>query len=246
MGVLLLRILRLCWGILRSMMQGALPTLAATLILATASVPALASRGDAAATRAYIQADYTLVHAAKVNLKASEAALQKLRRRIAAECPKAAAGSPQDRNSEQLSNELVGAMTVAAIQPDVRAVATFTRMVRSLRWSNATLTRKVRSYAAKLHTLSTLAAPDVCADVKAWAASGYRALPPSTVRFNSRYYKVEVAVGEVPARLLAPSEQPDERPVLAHAERIEGQLSEVEANAVYTWGHIMESLTLNP
>jgi len=82
--------------------------------------------------------------------------------------------------------------------------------------------------------------------VKAWAAGGYRVLPPSTVRFDSRYYKVEVAVGEVPARLLAPSEQPDERPILAHAQRIEGQLSEVEANAVYTWGHIMESLALNP
>lgn len=223
-----------------------LPVLAAALTLAAAPTPALAGPADVAATRAYIQADYTLVHAAKVNLKTSEAALQKLRRRIAAECPKAAAGSPQDTDSEQLSNELVGAMTVAAIQPDVRAIAAFTNTVRNLHWSNATLTRKVHSYAAKLHTLSTLGAPDVCADVKAWAAGGYRVLPPSTVRFDSRYYKVEVAVGEVPARLLAPSEQPDERPILAHAQRIEGQLSEVEANAVYTWGHIMESLALNP
>jgi hypothetical protein len=224
-----------------------LPTLAAaTSLLAATPASVLAAPGDLAATRAYIQADYTLVHTAKVNLKTSEAALQQLRHRIAAECPKAAAGSPQDRDSEQLSNELVGAMTVAAIQPDVHAVAAFVSTVRRLHWSNATLTRKVHSYAARLHTLSTLAAPDVCADVKAWAGGGYRALSPSTVRFDSRYYKVEVAVGEVPARLLAPSEQPDERPVLAHAERIEGQLSEVEANAVYTWGHIMESLALNP
>ena len=55
-----------------------------------------------------------------------------------------------------------------------------------------------------------------------------------------------MAVGEVPAALLAPSEQPSERGVLAHAQRIEGQLTEAEANAVYTWGHIMESLGLNP
>ncbi len=86
----------------------------------------------------------------------------------------------------------------------------------------------------------------MCADVRAWVASRYQTLPPSAVSFDSRYYKVEVAVGEVPAQLLAPSEQPDERPVLAHAERIEGQLTEAEANAVYTWGHIMESLALNP
>jgi hypothetical protein len=228
------------------MIKRALPTLAMTLILATTSAPALAGSGDLAATRTYIQADYTLVHAAKVNLKTSEAALRKLRHRIAAECPKAAAGSPQDTDSEQLSNELVGAMTVAAIGPDKRAVAAFASTVGRLRWSNATLTRTVRSYASRLKTLSVLPAPDVCADVNAWVAGHYQALPASAVRFDSRYYNVEVAVGEVPARLLTPSEQADERPILAHAQRIEGQLSEAEANAVYTWGHIMESLALNP
>ena len=228
------------------MAKRALPTLAATLILATTPTPALASQGDVAATRAYIQADYALVHTARVNLKTSEAALQKLRRQIAAECPKAAAGSPQDTNSEQLSNELVGAMTVVAIQPDKRAVAAFAGTVQRLRWSNATLTRKVHSYATRLKTLSMLPAPNVCADVRAWAAGHYQTLPASAASFDRRYYKVEVAVGEVPAKLLAPSEQANERGVLARAARIEGQLSEAEANAVYTWGHIMESLALNP
>jgi|HubBroStandDraft_4_1064222.scaffolds.fasta_scaffold167111_2 hypothetical protein len=221
--------------------------LAATLILAATPAPAaLAASGDAAATRSYIQADYALVHAARVNLTTSEAALHKLRGQIAAECSQAAAGSPQDTDSEQLSNELVGAMTLAAIVPDVHAVAAFAHTVQGLRWSNATLTHKVKSYAARLQTLSVLPAPNVCADVRAWAASRYQTLPASTVSFDSRYYKVEVAVGEVPAKLLAPSEQADERPVLARAQRLEGQLTEAEANAVYTWGHIMESLALNP
>lgn len=228
------------------MIRRLLPPLAATLILAATSFPAFANSGDVAATRAYIQADYALVHAARVNLKTSEAALQKLRRQIASECPKAAAGSPQDTNSEQLSNELVGAMTIAAIGPDVRAVAVFAQTVRRLHWGNAALTRKVHTYATRLHTLSVLPPPNVCADVKAWSASGYRTLPASALSFDSRYYKVEVAVGEVPARLLSPSERPDERPILAHAQRIEGQLSEAEANAVYTWDHIMGSLALNP
>jgi hypothetical protein len=223
-----------------------LPLLTTTAILAAAPTAALARSGDVAATRTYVQADYTLVHTARVNLATSEAALQRLRHQIAADCPGAAAGSPQDTNSEQLSNELVGAMTVAAIGPDVRAVAAFAGTVAHLHWSNGALTRTVHSYAARLHALSVLAAPDVCADVQAWVASRYQTLPASTMSFDSRYYKVEVAVGEVPARLLAPSEQPVERPVLAHAERIEGQLSEAEANAVYTWGHIMESLALNP
>ena len=160
--------------------------------------------------------------------------------------PGAAAGSPQDTDSEQLSNELVGAMTIAAIVPDVSAVAQFAHTVQGLHWSNGTLTRKVHSYAARLQTLSVLPAPNVCADVRAWVAGDYQTLPASSVEFDRRYYKVEVGVGEVPARLLAPSEQSDERSVLARAERIEGRLTEAEANAVYTWGHIMEALGLNP
>jgi hypothetical protein len=228
------------------MTKRALPTLAATLLFATTPTLALASQGDVAATRTYIQADYALVHTARVDLKTSEAALQKLRHRIAVECPKAAAGSPQDTNSEQLSNELVGAMTIVAIQPDKRSVAAFANTVQRLHWSNATLTRTVHIYATKLKTLSVLPAPNVCGDVRAWATGHYQTLPTSVTSFDSRYYKVEVAVGEVPARLLAPSEQPDERAVLASAKKIEGQLSEAEANAVYTWGHIMESLALNP
>ncbi len=226
----------------------ATPALAVALVLALAATPApaLAGPGDVAATRAYIQADYALVHAARVNLSTSEAALQTLRRQIAAACPKAAAGSPQDTDSEQLSNELFGAMTLAALSPDTQAVARFVRTVRGLRWSNGALTRKISTYAARLQTLSALPAPDICADVRAWAASRYRTLPASAVGFDSRYYKVEVAVGEVPAALLAPSEQPGERGVLAHAQRIEGQLTEAEVNALYTWWHIMESLALNP
>jgi hypothetical protein len=223
-----------------------LPVLAATLMLAAAPAPALAGTGDVAATRAYIQADYTLVHTARANLKTSEAALQQLRRQITAKCPAAAAGSPQDHDSEQLSNELVGAMTLAAVRPDVLAVTHFARAVARLRWSNARLTGKVRSYASRLRTLATLTSPNVCADVKAWVASGYQTLPASSVSFDDRYYQVEVAVGDVPAALLAPSEQPDERALLAHAQRLEGQLTEAEASAVYTWGHIMASLGLNP
>jgi len=230
------------------MTKHALPALAATLILAALPAPALAGHGsrDAAATRAYIQADYTLVHTARLNLATSEAALQTLRTQISSECPEAAAGSPQDTDSEQLSNELVGAMTIAAIVPDATAVAQFVHTVQNLHWSNGTLTRKVHDYASRLQTLSVLPAPNVCADVRAWVAGDYRTLPASSVEFDQRYYKVEVGVGEVPAKLLAPSERRGERSMLAHAEQLEGQLTEAEANAVYTWGHIMDALGLNP
>lgn len=224
----------------------AIAMLATTAILATTAAPALGGSSDAIATSTYIQADYTLLHAAASKLATSEATLRKLRRRIKATCPRAAAGSPQDTDAEQLSNELVGAMTVAAIRPDAGAVAAFFRTVGGLHWSNGALTRRIRSYASRLKTLSLLPAPNVCADVKAWVASRYETLPASAVRFDSRYYKVEVAVGETPAALLAPSELPPERPLVVQARQLEGQLSDAEAKAVYTWGDIIDGLDLNP
>lgn len=225
-----------------------LPALAATLILVALPAPALARArpSDAVATRAYIQADYKLAHTARLNLATSEAALRTLRNQISSECPGVAAGSPQDTDSEQLSNELVGAMTLAAIVPDMQAVAQFAQTVQRLRWSNGKLTHKVHVYASRLQTLAMLPAPNVCSDVRAWVAGDYRTLPASSIEFDQRYYKVEVGVGEVPAKLLAPSERRDERSVLAHAEQLEGQLTEAEANGVYTWGHIMEAMGLNP
>jgi hypothetical protein len=229
------------------MTKGPLPLLATALVLAAMPASALAGSGDTAATRAYIQADYALVRTARANVPSSEAALQKLLRRVRAQCPGVAAGSPQEHDSEQLSNELVGAMTLAALAPDVHAVAAFTRAVGGLRWSDGALTRQVRGYVAGLKTLSALPAPDVCADVKAWVAGGYRALPASSVSFDSRYYPVdEVAVGELPAGLLAASESPSERPIVARARQLEQQLKEAEARAVETWGQLMEALKLNP
>jgi hypothetical protein len=220
--------------------------LATALVLASTLSPALAEASDTTATSTYIQADYALVHTAKINLATSEAALKKLHRQIKATCPAAAAGSPQNTEAEQLSNEVIGAMTVAAIGPDASAVAAFSRAVGHLHWSNGRLTRKVRSYAARLKTLSLLPPPDVCADVRAWAASRYQTLSASTIQFDSRYYQVEVAVGETPVVLLAPSEQTRERPVLARARRLESRLTDAEAHAVYTWGYIMNELNLNP
>jgi hypothetical protein len=223
-----------------------LALLTAIAILATTAAPALGELSDTAATSTYIQADYTLLHAATGKLATSEAGLRKLRRRIRATCPRAAAGSPQDTDAEQLSNELVGAMTVAAIRPDASAVAAFFRAVGGLHWSNGTLTRRIRSYATRLKTLSSLPAPNVCGDVKTWVASRYETLPASAISFDSSYYKVEVAVGETPVALLAPSELPPERPLLVQARRLEGQLTEAEAKAVYTWGDIIDELDLNP
>jgi hypothetical protein len=229
-----------------------IPILAASLALAMAPTPALAKAGtkprksDIAATEAYIAADYALVHAARTNMLTGEAALEELRGKISAECPMAAAASPENGAAEKLSNEVVGTMGVAFIRSDTQAVASFVGAVAHLHWSNPKLTRKTATYASKLKVLAALSAPGVCSDVRAWAASGYRTLPTSTVQFDQIYSTNDVGIGEVPAHLLTPYEDRAERVTLQHTAQFENELVDAEARAVEPWSKILDALNLQP
>ena len=208
--------------------------------------PKAAAKANIAATRAYIAADYELVHTARVNLKTGEAALESLRETIGGECPKAAAASPENTAAEHLSNEVVGAMGVAFVRSDIPAVEAFATAVTPLHWSDAKLTRKAVVYAGKLKALAALQEPDVCGDVRAWAASGYKTLQPATTQFDREYSANDVGIGEVPAHLLAPYENARERSQLALTKQSENELVEAEARAVEPWSKILDALDLQP
>lgn len=234
------------------MSKSTISILAAGLALALAPTPALAKsrtkpkKSDIAATKAYIQADYALVHTARINMKTGEAALEELRSKLGAECPMAAAASPENEAAEKLSNEVIGAMSTVFIRADVQAVASFASTAGHLHWSNRKLTHKVSSYAAKLQALTVLQMPNVCGDVKAWAASGYQTLPMSTRQFDQRFSAEDVGIGEVPADLLAPYEDHGERRVLQLTTQFENELVDAEARAVEPWSKILDALALQP
>jgi hypothetical protein len=229
-----------------------IPILAAVLVAAVAPAAALAGKGshtkgqNVATTKAYIRADYTLAHTARINMQTGEAALESLQRTLSTECPMAAAASPENEAAAALSNEVIGAMSVVFIRADVQVVAAFAETVAHLHWSNRKLTRKVKAYAAKFKTLAALEMPDVCGDVRAWAASGYRTLPASTTAFDQRVSANNVGIGEVPAHLLAPYEDPSERGVLALTRQFESELVDAEARAVAQWSKILNALELQP
>jgi len=232
--------------------RGAIYALVAALTVAVAPAQALAGTGDHAraenivTTKAYIQADYTLAHTARINMQTGEAALESLERTLSAECPMAAAASPENEAAAALSNEVIGAMSVVFIRSDVQVVNVFAETVAHLHWSNRKLTRKVRIYAAKFKALAGLEEPDVCGDVRAWAASGYRTLPASTTAFDQRYSANNVGIGEVPGRLLAPYESSGERGVLTLTRQFESELVDAEARAVAQWSQILNALELQP
>jgi hypothetical protein len=217
--------------------------LATLASLAGAAPAALAGPSDIASTRTYIQANYTLVQSAKGRIASSEAALKGLLSQIRSECPKAAAGSPQDHDSEQLSDEVVGALVLAGGRPDAPAIHVFTHAVARLHWSSGKLTSTLQSYAGKLNKLSALAPPALCADVRAWVASGYQTLPASTVSFDASYTPAWVALGELP-KALGAFEQPQEQALLRRSNQAETQLTDAEARAVETYAEILDALEL--
>jgi hypothetical protein len=218
----------------------------AALALLLGAAGADAAGGDAAATSAYVRANYALVATAHAHQGAAEAALQSLLARVRRECPLIVAGSPQDEASEKLTFELVGAMRLVAIKPFAGAIAQYARAVSRLRWSSASLTRKVRSYARELLAQSRLAVPDFCGELRAWKANGYTSLPPGTLPFNNAYYAVYVGIGLLPSGQLAPSLPGSQRALVRRTLKLENDVIEFEANAVETWGRIMDAAGLNP
>jgi hypothetical protein len=213
--------------------------------LAAGPTAALANSADAAAAQTYAQADYALVRVAAAHLAISEAAPLAVLSHVRRACPRAAAGSPQDAESTQLSDEVIGAMVIGAGRPDLRATRAFIRTVAGLRWSDPGLTKAVRAYAGELKTLLSLSAPNLCGDVKAWAASGFHTLSASTVAFVGKFMPAWVGLGYLPAQL-ARYESSATRALARRANRLEAQLSEGEARAVEHWGDIMNALVLNP
>jgi hypothetical protein len=217
-----------------------------TIAAALACVPSTALAGsNVAATQSYVQADYALVQVADSHLATSEAAPLHVLAQVRRECPLAGANSPQDPESTQMSDEVIGAMVISAAQPDLLAIKTFIRAVAGLSWSGRGLTGALRAYAGKLNTLLSLRAPDLCGDVKAWAASGFQTLPASTVAFVGKFMPAWVALGYVPAQL-ARYESAQARALARRADALEEDLTEGEARAVEHWGDIMNALVLNP
>jgi hypothetical protein len=220
----------------------------AVLALVLAPSAALgASSGDAAATQALAHATDTLVRAANPDIPKGLAAARRYGGAIAAGCPHAAAGSPQDGQSEQLDDELIGGMTVAGYSVAAAPIARFKHAVAGLHWSNSRLTRAVATFADKLQKLSTLALPNVCGDIQAWAASGYKTLPASTVPFVRHYLQVTPEAAEVPLiiQLVGPYATNADFPILRRVERLETRLGEAEAAAVETYSHVIITLELN-
>jgi hypothetical protein len=234
------------WRALRTRLAVAATLSCVIVALAAQPERAQAGAGDAAATRTYIEANYGLVRVVASRIGPIETELRGVLAMVRSECPAAAAGSPQGTDSEQLSNEVIGTLVESAVRLLVHpASLQFVLIAGALKWSDGGLTHTIHAYVAKLETLATIGVPSLCSDVRVWAASAFHTLPGSTVDFDARFVPNWVSAGELPAAL-ARHETPSERPLIRRTRHLEGEVAELEAREVETWGQIMNALGLLP
>jgi hypothetical protein len=205
--------------------------------VASACLPthALASvhADDAAATRAYLGAAVVYERGAYAEVGASVAAIEGRASEIGGECPSVLTYAPRDAAFGELGGEAYTTAFYAATAPALPMMLRLAHTIGHLSWSDRRLTRLVRVKATEERAVAMLALPDVCADIAAWKASGYAALPQSAARFLARLEAVESLTIVEPSeesreavimRLLRRYETPAERLTARSIGRLEAQI----------------------
>jgi hypothetical protein len=218
--------------------------LAVVLTLGLAPAGAGAAPRDVASTHAYVVAAYTALHAVVTKWSSVEAAIQKLDLRFRAECPNVGAGSPQSEEEQKLSAEVAGALWATGYHTDAKIAQAFIKAVGPLRWSNPAITRSARKLTRGLREMTLLPVPDLCGDVRSWAANGYKAVPVDVEQYDRRVEAIEIK--EIPRRLLAPYVQPADRGLVTRAEHLNTRFEELEfMRGQDDWNTLLETLALN-
>jgi hypothetical protein len=215
----------------------------AVLALGLAPAAASAAAGDTAATHAYIEANFTLARAAEASVAPVQAKIVQFNQQLGRECPKVGTGSPEDEESQKVSHEAIDALWSLSYGADAGPIRAFVQAVQPLRWSNPQLTRIAQHYAKTLQALAALPLPNLCGDVRTWAASDFRTIPATTLQAD----QAESIEGHtIPAKLLAPYARPSDRSILAQTTRLETKLEHTETVVGFNdWDSLLETLGLN-
>jgi hypothetical protein len=230
--------------------------LASTALCGNAPIAA-GSSSDAQATHAYLIARYKLVsavlhEAAAVRGPESAAAAQ-----IARECRGVLSGMPQPseklfpaptprakgenarlaHQQQTIEEELAAAIATPADRLYRPAEEAYAAEVRQLSWSDPTIASLLQAATvARLEDIST-PAPPFCADARAWAQSGYRALSAASREFEaSRAAREASALQEERplGTLLKPYEDASDRALVRKTSALEPKLLASGGAAVRT------------
>jgi hypothetical protein len=217
----------------------------ALLLLALAPPTALASSRDVAATHKAIVAGYALARAGVATIKVAQSKIESFNRRLAAECPGVGRGAPENESTTPMSHEVAVALWSIAYGSAARPIARFAKAIRRLRWTSARLNRVARNLVASLTALATIPLPDLCGDVRAWTASGFKSIPPHVVELVERVESLELP--DIPWRLLRPYLVPADARLVAYIKRALRKIGEAEFTLGQNdWYQLLDTLGLPP
>jgi hypothetical protein len=189
--------------------RGLLTAAALTAAVFAGGVDASAAGGpadaDRAATLAYLRAEIAREQADLAGLPAADAAVRAEAATLQRECPGVLAGAPQhsfvsprfgpsslspraqgeaarsERQLTYLERELYTSFLAPIGQLELSNVPAFAAAVLPLRWSNPRITTAVQEEVKFMETPE--ASAGVCADMRFWAASGFKEVSPGTRSF---------------------------------------------------------------
>jgi len=187
--------------------SGQTVALAISLAVALPISPALAE-SNIASTRRLVAAQYQLTRLMVINLSSGLSTEDAFVKDVQRECPGAGAEAPPSASTEaqKLVEEMGGALLVMLLHNDRHAIHRFVRSIAPLYWSASRLTNMFKAEAAKLEQFSGLAAPDLCADVRAWAASQFEVAPARTLQFDQQVTASESGRGQSDLKMVQPYE----------------------------------------
>jgi hypothetical protein len=230
--------------ILRVLMRRCAAVLAAVFALTAAPVGAATTARDLASTHTYLAATYRVLHAAVSTWSSVEASIHRFDLKLKTQCPDAGAGSPQSQEGQKLSYEAAGALWAIGYHTEAPSVRAYARTLKGLTWSNPKITREARRLAGGLLEMTALRVPDICADVRAWRANGFGAMPANVDTYARHVEAIDIH--EIPLSLLAPYVQPADRGLRKQAERVAARFSELEfMRGQAAWIKLLEVVGLN-
>jgi hypothetical protein len=146
--------------------------------------------GDRSAASSYLHARLGLMHALVAEIPAGVGPMNAFVASVRAECAGALGGAPVNArpegtkegatDEELLAGEGSRGLEIAERSVDMLAVEEFASTVRRLRWRDQRLTALVRTLAEIEIERVRMHPPDLCSQIGAWAATGYRTLPHET------------------------------------------------------------------
>jgi hypothetical protein len=221
-----------------------LSALCAVLAAPAAPASADATSLDVASTHAYLTASYRALHAVVDTWPAVEASIHRLDVRLHSECPDAGAGSPENATGSRISYEAAGALWATGYHTDAAIIHAYVEVLDRLRWSNPQITRDDRSLARNLREMAALQVPDICADIHAWQANDFGAIPADVEPYDRHVEALEI--NEIPRRLIDPYVQPADRALRARDEHLDTRFEELEfMRGQNDWITLLEALGLN-